>query len=509
MIKMRPAFFTAVHDEYRPRLLAALILLLSLSACATQKSVLNTPMADPLQACRVYIDRFDALTAQHHARDYQAPAIAGFPYLRVNRLLASLAPHADDEAKFAAWVHHLRDLDQDARRFEYANLPSAVQDALLQSAPLAAPVLETISECAGRLLRARLSDNTEKQALLAAATVPDSYRLLQRVAGLYPLSALVVRAAVSHWQDSVRAQFATAHPAAQGLWQVYLPPAPPSLSADEVAVMLRAARDPLDIPVLNAEQLTMLFNRYAPVWELDTVDDNDRPGQPFWGTSQAPQFDSSQALSYTHVSYTRFGGRILLQLNYIIWFAARPAEGPLDILSGALDGLYWRVTLDEDGRVLLYDSMHPCGCYHQFFPSAALRPKDERRLYQEPILIPQSAPPLAAAQRLRIRVSAGKHYLLQLLPDETPTAGIPYRFEPYDGLRSLPAPQGGRRSLFADKGLVPGTARGERWFLWPMGIASPGAMRQWGHHATAFVGRRHFDEPFLIERNFSATTPSN
>ena len=28
-------------------------------------------------------------------------------------------------------------------------------------------------------------------------------------------------------------------------------------------------------------------------------------------------------------------------------------------------------------------------------------------------------------------------------------------------------------------------------------------MRQWGHHATAFVGRRHFDEPYLIERYFA------
>jgi hypothetical protein len=35
-----------------------------------------------------------------------------------------------------------------------------------------------------------------------------------------------------------------------------------------------------------------------------------------------------------------------------------------------------------------------------------------------------------------------------------------------------------------------------------MGIAQPGAMRQWGHHATLFVGKRHFDEPHLVERYF-------
>jgi len=35
--------------------------------------------------------------------------------------------------------------------------------------------------------------------------------------------------------------------------------------------------------------------------------------------------------------------------------------------------------------------------------------------------------------------------------------------------------------------------------LWPMGVASAGAMRQWGRHATAFIGRRHFDDPWLLD----------
>jgi hypothetical protein len=27
-------------------------------------------------------------------------------------------------------------------------------------------------------------------------------------------------------------------------------------------------------------------------------------------------------------------------------------------------------------------------------------------------------------------------------------------------------------------------------------------MRQWGRHATAFIGRAHFDDPHLLERYF-------
>ena len=71
----------------------------------------------------------------------------------------------------------------------------------------------------------------------------------------------------------------------------------------------------------------------------------------------------------------------------------------------------------------------------------------------------------------------------------------------YAALRSLPR-GAGRRSLFGEEGLVAGTERSERFLLWPMGVPSAGAMRQWGHHATAFVGRRHFDDPGLVEVGF-------
>ncbi|MEO7742091.1 MAG: hypothetical protein ABIR98_04075 [Usitatibacter sp.] len=33
-----------------------------------------------------------------------------------------------------------------------------------------------------------------------------------------------------------------------------------------------------------------------------------------------------------------------------------------------------------------------------------------------------------------------------------------------------------------------------------MGVAESGAMREWRHHATAFVGPRHFDDPGLLSR---------
>jgi len=81
------------------------------------------------------------------------------------------------------------------------------------------------------------------------------------------------------------------------------------------------------------------------------------------------------------------------------------------------------------------------------------------------------------------------------------------RFAEYDELRSLPRPEGGRASVFGTQGLIAGTERPERFLFWPMGIASAGAMRQWGRHATAFVGRRHFDDPDLLEKRFVLNVP--
>jgi hypothetical protein len=82
---------------------------------------------------------------------------------------------------------------------------------------------------------------------------------------------------------------------------------------------------------------------------------------------------------------------------------------------------------------------------------------------------------------------------------------VRYSLADYSELRSLPVPEGGHRSMFSEDSLVPGSERLERLILWPTGVVSPGAMRQWGRHAVAFVGERHFDDPFAVETMFTET----
>jgi hypothetical protein len=196
-------------------------------------------------------------------------------------------------------------------------------------------------------------------------------------------------------------------------------------------------------------------------------------------------------------SYTRFGGEVLLQLNYIIWLPDRPPNGWIDIYAGKFDGLIWRVTLRMDGKPLAFDSIHSCGCYYQIFPGAGVRvaqPEDG----SEPIFSPMPILGPNPGERVLVRLASSTHFIQAVASEKPSPDAKHYGWLDYDQLRSLPMPSGLNRSMFDSDGLVRCSQRPERFLLWPMGVPSAGAMRQWGTHAIAFLGKRHFDDPWLM-----------
>jgi hypothetical protein len=212
--------------------------------------------------------------------------------------------------------------------------------------------------------------------------------------------------------------------------------------------------------------------------------------------------NAAEPVVYFQLAHARYGEQVLLQLVYTIWFAERPARSATDLLSGRLDALVWRVTLAPDGEPLIHDSMHGCGCYHEFFPTPRARPRPAPDALEEWAFIPQSLPRFGEGERALLHIASGTHYLERVSLVRGTDSLTRYVMRGYDELRSLNDFSGGQRSAFGPDGLIAGTERRERFVFWPMGIASPGAMRQWGRHATAFVGRRHFDDADLIERRF-------
>ena len=109
-----------------------------------------------------------------------------------------------------------------------------------------------------------------------------------------------------------------------------------------------------------------------------------------------------------------------------------------------------------------------------------------------------------------IALESRTHYVEHLYPisREWRTGSENYAMIDYGRLRSLPDPANGRKSMFGQDAIVPGSQRLERFILWPTGVLSPGAMRQWGRHAVAFAGKRHFDDPFYLDRMFKVPVPN-
>lgn len=476
---------------------AALLAPLLAAACATLDTAPSARIdsaAPALRDCAEWFRELDAKVDAAGARDAQEYRISGYPYVRVTRLLAAFRDYAArDDGVLQALVDRMQALDLAARGFEIANLGAGSS-------------LERARECGARLRAADLADARSRAMLLERAAVPDDYSTAHRALGLYAIVKWPFILGVGSYQDGVRAAFRRelAPPEGGSVLRYGPPEAPPvprRVLAEQIA---RASANPLGIPELPGPALDALFAAHAPVFEIETTGGYDRPGALAWQAgASVPVVEPGAPVVYRMAAWTRYGGRTLLQLVYTIWFPERPPESPGDLLSGKLDGLVWRVTLAPDGAPLVYDSMHPCGCFHMFFPTPRAAPLAAPDNAIEWMFAPQSLGAVADGERLVLRIATRTHYLERVLVTRDADAAVRYSFRPYDQLRSLARPGGGRASVFSpDHGLIVGTERAERVLFWPMGIASAGAMRQWGHHATAFVGRRHFDDADLLEKRF-------
>lgn len=456
----------------------------------------------PLGACADFFASLDDAAKRSGARDAGAFRVEGYPYLRVNRLLTSFNAEVADDEKFEAWLDRLQGLDRLGRFHELENLP-AEQHALLLQQANGSDLYERIIRC-GDLLRSNDFRTTkDRDRLRRTAKAPHEYTLLGRAAGLYPLPSLFVSEGVKKWHERARQSFSNTPPDHLQLNRYV--PTPPNVSSVFLDQIIRETKhDSLGIPLFSRKSEDALFDLYAPIWEAETNADYDRIGAPEWTADQSLQVNTNRPDTFKLLSYTRFDGRILPQLNYIIWFPSRPKESAIDLVGGLMDGVNYRVTLDSDGRPLMFETVHNCGCYHKYFPTLRIRQRFAPECTEAPLVL--QAPVLdPTSERLVISMESGTHYVQHLytVPRHSQSAEELYNLRDYNDLRSLPSPEGGRRSMFGEDGIVPGTERLERFIFWPTGVPDAGAMRQWGRHAVAFIGRRHFDDPYLIQELFA------
>jgi hypothetical protein len=332
--------------------------------------------------------------------------------------------------------------------------------------------------------------------------VPDDYADWKRTVGAYPAVSLAFFEFAKGWQNEAAAMFqrTASGPIEQQNLIRYQPP-DNAVPAQRIAsIVANAETDALGIPQFSDRDREVLLATFAPVFELETTGEFDRFGPLQWRAGETPEVDVSRPTAYRRIAFTRYSGRTLVQLVYMIWFPERPQSSSLDPVSGKLDGIVFRVTLDQSGHPLVYDSIHLCGCYHMFFPTPRVRPIPPPDPKVEWAFVPRTLPTIEAPQRVLVRVTTRNHYLTDVRPDAG-GHGVIYTMADDGELRTLPTADG-TRSAFGPSGIVPGTDRVERLVTWPLGIESAGAMREWGRHATALVGRRQFDDADLIERRF-------
>ncbi len=430
--------------------------------------------------CNAWFNRLDHAVERAGLIDVGSQRLANYPHLRVTRWLVFLQGKVSSDEQQQLWLQLAK---QQARLGWLAELSRLEPET---------------SQLAGSAWRQQLDQCLDDMtALTGFPGIPDdpvaaAYSRRNRILGLYPITRILASPSINSYRDEMAARFR--RPARLPIRHYLVenfpgtPPPPSELS-----------RNALDVPLPSQGARNALLNFYAPVLSVADALVYNQPGRVRIDQDQ-PQVDHRQPSAYSWLSWTHYKGHHLLQLNYQFWFTERPPEGGLDLYSGQLDSIIWRVTLKPDGNVLMYDSIHGCGCYHKVYAVArGLEPANDGP--SDPVYYPGLAPN-AAQQRVSLVIEPDTHYIVRVEPFSPGQQLERYQLRDVEELRQLTSEQGQVVSLYDQQGLVRISARRERFYLWPLGVPSAGAMRQPGRHAISFVGTRHFDDAELLNELF-------
>lgn len=414
--------------------------------------------------CRKSFARQDARVDAAGVRDAGFHRVPGFPYLRSDRLIAAFRHGVASPESVDDWAAQLLANDAYAREIEFSNLGMSKDQ-----------INSTLSElyvCAFWLTQFDLENPVAFKAIIDGTAVPNLYPQLRDApepasnfaASSARTTLLRYRARTKEDATQIPQDFNTVH------------------------------RDHLGRIGLPMNVWRALVEKHAPEFAIETADEHDRPGAMRFAGQQA-EVATDQPVAYYQLGYARVHGRSLVQLSYVVWFSARPALAQGDPEAGTLDSLIWRVTLDEQGEPLVYESLAGSGAHHRWYPAQPMRLHESRAGQMR-------VAEALAPHRVSVRVASASHAVADLTARvEATDTGREYELIDYDELMLLPTPQG-TRSLFGPDGVVRGSERKHGAGIWPAGFPKPGAMRQWGHHIVSFTDGSYFDDPLLLERSF-------
>jgi len=480
---------------------------LLLFGCA---SILSQQIPQTLERprpCQELFERLDEKVREAGVGDASAFSVPGFPYLRANRFLSALKSRLKDDKERDAWVRWMQQLGLQSRKKEISNLPDSLVLALVSKEtdlPDRKRLFDQVESCSSELFSHDIAQLDFYALLEPLVNVPDEYSWMLRITGLYPLIALPVAVVTENSRQKIRQRFDMdlKDLPVDGSLRTFVPGKGMFLQEKEVREIIEESRkNLLKIPLPGAIQKENLVEIFAPIFIQDVAAPYDRPGQVVWRNDRI-EVDPEKPTVYYYISHAFLKGEPILQVNYSIWYSERGGKRPPSIEKGHLDGLTARISLDSQGRVFMVDVENNCGCYHLFVPDRERVDRVLSRPLMFDAMVPQWLPRVASGERLGIRINSGWHQVQRLIPVREAPDPVPYELMPYGVLENLPHEDGRSRSIFDAKGVAKGSERVERFILFSMGIPSIGSMRQRGHHAIELIGRVHFDDPVLFDRNF-------
>lgn len=482
--------------------------LLSILACTGPFTRISTDVLPRDDQGKVFYAELEKVIQKYGASDASSFPVDGFPYLRTNRFLAAIKDQSAWLQDGHHWTQQMLTLGVASRRKEIGNLPDAAILELSQTNAESLDrqiIIQKAEAFAQRLFASDQSHPDFLKLLQQAVWVPDEYSTLARLIGFYTLAGIPVTAATAvaygryeKWHQAEQSELDLLGTLTQYMPQLETESVDPGFI---IKLYDPGNLDVFGLPKLTSQDVRKLAFKFAPIIRQDVAETYDRIGRIEWQNDQV-RVDISQPSVYYYVSQSFMAGHPVLQLNYAFWYPERAGKNAPWIERGPLDGVTYRVTLDQTGHAAMVDIMNTCGCYFFFVPQKESIAKIVTKPGEIAPLVPTWLPPEFPQQRLLLRVNSGWHQVQHIGTDDRSLDTQSYALIPYGVLESLPKTNGQYESVFTPAGIMKDSWRIEPFIFFSMGIADIGYMRQRGHHAIKMVGRGHFTDPHLYDDTF-------
>ena len=491
-------------------LLGIVISLVVLQSCAPSASRKFLEQGQRPESVVRLFQLLDQETASAAVVNLAYAKIEGFPYLRTDRFLAAMKGQLTTLEMEKQWIFALQSLDMKSRRSEILNLPETGLERIRRNWGLDVDagidsMMARISAASNTLLNHDLAQPGFVEALKERVKVEDEYATYLRVLGLYPIVAWPVAYFSDDFFDQIREWHQTPKeklPVHGKLISYHL-----NGTAKAGAPLLNRLfspdnRDSFGLPELSIREKRQLVEVFAPIFTQDVVADYDRIGRVVWKNGKV-EVDTDTPTVYYYFTNGLLNESPILQINYVIWYQGRLGDNTPWYERGLIDGITFRVSLDQNGLPFMVDTMNNCACSHIFVPDRKKVAEIKEISMEFDALVPSWLDSEYPGKRIRLRVNTGWHQIQNIgTSDDGVTETASYELRPYQDLEALVSGSNQRRSIFDNEGIVFGSERIEPYFFFPMGVPEIGAMRQRGHHAIAMIGRAHFDDPHLFNFYF-------